>query len=119
MLNPSPTLFDQPLTAFDLAIQGATLAADKAERDDAGWKDKAWELLLKYLDIKHTPFQCEDFRAWAYENGLNKPNNERAFGAMFIKAAREKLIVRHGYGPTENRTSHCANATIWIKNENE
>ena len=107
-------LFNQPVIST-AAETGANLAAKKAEHDRCGWKDEACRLLEKYVDANSQPFQAEDFRQWAYTEGLEKPNSERAFGWLFIKASREGLIEKYGCGPVTNKTAHSANATIWIK----
>jgi hypothetical protein len=97
------------------ALTGMALASARAEYDYQGWNDRAWALFAQYLRQQPAAFMGEDYRLWAYEQGLPKPNSERAFGFIFCRAARQGLIVKQGMGNVKNTKAHFANAAIWIR----
>jgi len=78
---------------------GMASSLDHAEADSPGWADHCFTLLCEYAEGQVAPWTCEAFRAWAYERGLDKPDEERAFGPITQKAIRRGVIARVGYAP--------------------
>jgi len=78
--------------------RGMASSLAHAESDAPGWAAQCYALLCEYA-ASHHEFQIEQFRAWAYANGLPKPDEERAFGSVTQRAIRASVIVRTGYAP--------------------
>jgi len=64
-----------------------------------GWPDRAYGYLQRYAGLDLEPWTIEQFRAWAIEQGLDRPAEERAYGGVTQRALRNGLIVRVGYAP--------------------
>ena len=102
-------------TAEQLKNDGMGRALDNAENRNPGWKDKALEMLIKFLTINSGPFQAEDFRDWAYAQGLPIPPHGRAFGGIMTGARHRGLIKFVGHSSVSNPLAHKAIASVWIK----
>lgn len=103
-----------------LRDQGMELAIDHAEQVDPGWKERAYEKLLQFVNIYSVnmgikTFMAEDIRSWAYAHGLQRPPSGRAWGGLVRRAALEGVIVQVAIGQVKNKTAHCANAGVWRK----
>lgn len=70
-------------------------AADKAERADDGFRERAQAFVLGYL-AQHGPSSGEDITDAAVMAGI-KPAELRAFGPVYAALARRGLIVCVGY----------------------
>lgn len=81
---------------------GMDSSAAHAESLFPGWVGRAVNHLRDYVCAFSAPFTIEEFRAWAYERGLSKPADERAFGHVTKAALKAGLIVRVGYAPTSS-----------------
>ena len=96
---------------------GMQQAVDHAERVEPGWKESAYRYLENFLTYAGRygikSFMAEDIRAWAHQNGLNRPPHNRAWGSVIMKAAKRGLIVKIGIGQVKNPAAHSANAAIW------
>lgn len=92
---------------------GMAMAEDKANRDAPFWSDRALLALEKYcLAHPDQKFLGEDVREWAEGKRLvSIPDNERAWGAVFQKAARLKIIRKVGYAPA--RSSNLSPKCLW------
>jgi hypothetical protein len=73
------------------------LAAAEAAADNAGdaWRAQAFELVVRYART-HEVFLIEDVRAWPEAVTLPPPPDNRAWGAVAMRALREKIVVREG-----------------------
>lgn len=80
-----------------------------------GWSDKALELLKQYSLIV-TDFITEDFRIYAESNGLEKPKEPRAYGAVVLRATKANFIMWTGeYREMKNLKSHGCPKKVWCK----
>ena len=76
------------------------------------WGDVARGYLEQYPEQQ---FMAEDVRAWAYREGLEVPENDRAWGSVITKAQHDGVIRRIEYRPVRNVTAHCTPASVWEK----
>jgi hypothetical protein len=98
---------------------GINLAVSHAEKEHKDWAAKAYRCLIDYLDtIKPgAEFQCEIFRSWAENKGLETPPSLRAYGHIFFRAKKENLITTNKTAPVSNKKANRANAAVWRKYE--
>ncbi|UXO94087.1 hypothetical protein Pan5_45 [Pseudanabaena phage Pan5] len=106
---------EMDFTAAQLRDQGIKRAVEKANKVEPGWSDQAYEIFKQFLSVRYQTFMIEDFRQYAIPMGLPKPPSDRAFGYIAIKAKKEGLIHRVGYGKTNSKTAHKTPAAIWSK----
>lgn len=91
-------------------------AATAQERRSPDWQDRAIGMLSLYL-IHTDTFITEDFRIWASCNGLDEPQEPRAYGAVIRRAVKSGMIVATGnYRQTTNIKSHSRPMMVWGKN---
>jgi len=104
------TTFSQAREAADT---GMALAEDRANRQKWGWSDDALHGIELYcLAHADDEFLAEDVRDWCKEMGVvDKPDNGKAWGAVFKKAARLEVIRRIGYAPS--KSSNLAPKCLW------
>ena len=98
------------------AEQARDAAMNRAEIGSGEhWQDLAFTKLLLILDSLEVgdKFMSEQVRTWAYLDGLDEPEDNRAWGPVINRAAREKLIVKVGYAPAV--TGHCRPMPVWSK----
>jgi hypothetical protein len=88
-------------------------AIDTANRTHDNWSERAYELLQRYLKSNSGEFMAEDVRAFAAMVDFPLPDNPRAWGGIFNKAVRTKLINKIGIGPVSNKKARRANANIY------
>jgi len=104
-----------------LAMQGLQRATDKADKDSPGWKERCYSLFKEWINLKpaYFEFMTEDFRNHLERNAkIETPNSKTAYGFIPLKALREGLIERWGYGKVSNKAAHAANASVWRKIKN-
>lgn len=100
-----------------------TLANAKSERDAAmasvakhaddachRWTVLAFQWITTYA-IAHREFVSEDCTAAALAAGIPAPPDDRAWGAPFARAAKQRIIVRIGYGVSKRR--HLSPTPLW------
>jgi hypothetical protein len=82
-------------------IAGMESSATHAEQHAPGWGARAYASVCRYPIIfgADTPFTMEAARQWAYAMGLDRPAEERAWGAVTQKLVRDGVIEPVGYGP--------------------
>lgn len=104
-------------TGTQLRDAGMKLASESAEQDSWGWNETAYQLLTEFVKTKnyYDEWMCEEFREFAMEKGLPEPPSKRAFGSVIIKAAKNNLVQKIGYGITTNPKCHATPATLWAK----
>ncbi len=84
--------------AFRRGAVGAARAAGKAGDD---WKESALLAVIDFAEAHPGEFcTAEIIRGYAETRGLDEPPDRRAWGHVFIVAARQGLIVKAGYAPT-------------------
>lgn len=99
-----------------LRDEGIQKAVDHANEVHDRWADEAYEHFKMYLNNHPIGFKfmIEDFRE--YSRGfLPSPPSKRAFGVLAVRAKRDELIKKAGYGQVSNPSAHRANASVWIK----
>ena len=90
-------------------------AATAQEKRSPNWQDRAIALLSIYL-VSHDTFITEDFRTWATANGLDEPQEPRAYGAVIRRAVKSGMIRATGeYRQTTNIKSHSRPMMVWRK----
>lgn len=92
---------------------GMNRAEKKANRDHDGWADAAEAALRQYAAAhRGEQFLAEDVRAWAEGRMVVAPDNGRAWGAVFKRSARLRVITRVGYAPA--KSSNLAPKCLWM-----
>lgn len=86
---------------------GMTLAADHAEAEQPGWAEEAYGALKRFARQRER-FTSYDFRRAGL---IVSPTTDKAFGPIFLKAARAGLIQRVGYEPHPER--HGSPTPVW------
>lgn len=114
-MNTQLNLFPQR-TGNQLAEVGMNLALNNAEAKESGWADAALNLFREFIPSRKQ-FMCEDFRKFCEVKGLTVPPSKRAFGGIILKAYKEGLIKKVGYGKVKNPRAHSANASVWEGNK--
>jgi len=96
------------------ARNGASVALLNADHRSPHWSDRAFEFVRRYAEINRgREFQCENIRVWAYGNGLDRPEKERAFGGVISRAIHAGIIRKLGIRATSGVTAHNANANYY------
>jgi hypothetical protein len=80
---------------------GIAAALEHAEAERPQWSDVAIMFLTRYAR-NHATFISEDVTAAAAEFGL-RTVQPKAWGAVFLTAARGGIIVKAGYGISNRR----------------
>lgn len=101
-----PTLTD----AVQLGVAGMARALDHANaatldalgKDDLSWGDLAYAYLLRYARA-HEEFISEDVSYASRLWGMIQPPTDRAWGAIYTKAARHGYIIQVGAGKSRRR----------------
>jgi hypothetical protein len=108
-------LFTPPATAQQLAEKGIKESHDHAEQHAAGWSTRALTCVSRYVGQTFEPFLTEDVKAWAYENGLDKPPVDGAWGHVMRTAAKHKFIHRCGRREAKSPGSHGKPMALWAR----
>ena len=96
------------------AEQGIERAARHADDDAPGWGDRALVALSAYMQTHpDQSFIAPHVRAWALLHGLDAPEDPHAWGGVFRRAARAKLIRRIGYEQYGDSTTNTQPVTVW------
>lgn len=97
------------------AKDGMARAVKSADEKHMGWSSQAHSLLVLFLKGKRGTFrfQSDDVMAFAHSQGLPVLPDSRAWGAIFAAAARQGLIVKHGYSAIKRPSAHHRPATVW------
>lgn len=91
--------------------EGMSRVAEKAERVEPGFAERAYAFLLSYT-TRHAEFSGEDATDAALAAGII-PHDLRAFGAIYAAAARNHLIRRIGFVP--RRRGHGSPGPLWAR----
>jgi hypothetical protein len=81
-----------------IGLANAQAGADAAH---ARWCQAAYELLCEYVRTTRLPFLAEDYVRWARDR-LESPHDPRAWGVPVQRGAREGLILKCGYAPSNS-----------------
>lgn len=112
----TPDLFDFVAPAGEaqrLADEGMQRAVDHADAVEEGWSERAYQLLERFAQTNFE-FMTEDCRQWAHEQeGLPKPPDPRAWGAVTVRGIQSRLIIRVGYRKTRIPPAHSTPRPIW------
>ena len=112
------TKMEFDFTGEQLKEIGMDMAAETAEGQQPGFKEKALDFISMYAkSMWNAPFMCEDVRKAWEDNGNPPTKNGRAWGAIISRAAREGIIVHVGYNRVSNPKAHRANASVWRYNK--
>ncbi len=95
----------------ELRDQGIQKSLDHANSKIDSWGESAYIFLNGYA-LKHNIFMAEDVRV-ASQGIVEVPPSKRAWGAVFVKAKKNKLIKSKGFGTVKNPNAHRTPATIW------
>jgi hypothetical protein len=87
----------------------ANLAAAHAEESLTGWQAMAVAWILKYSET-HYEFVSEDCTDAGYAAGIPRPNEPRAWGAMYRYCASHSHTEKAGNGWSIKRASPT---TLW------
>lgn len=99
-----------------LRNEGIDRAVKKADKDNPGWSDRAYQYFVNvFLRDKNGPFQAEEFRHFCAQMDFDLPANLRAFGGIFTRARHAGIIKSVGKQPTRSPKQHRANAELWIQ----
>lgn len=115
IINPAPVIKLNPDLSREQRDRGIKKAINNAEEKNKYWSNKAYSYLLEFLVNVKENFQGEDIRVYAESKYLPEPPSLRAWGAVILKAYKNKLIIKEGIGPVSNPKAHRANSTIWKK----
>lgn len=95
---------------------GIKRAVDHAEQVTPKWADRAFDVLIDFMTIGRIAtggkFTAEDVRDHAGRLNLPPPPHLRAWGGVFLRAARRGLIVKAG--TTEAKAAHVHRAIISV-----
>lgn len=99
--------------AIRSAEQGAFIAATHADKVEESWTERASVLFVDYANdvAKGQPFLVEDARAWAEQQGLPKPPDNRAWGFVAKAMRQAGHIIFSGYAPA--KSSRGSPKTLW------
>ncbi len=95
-----PAFITRVRSARKLGEEAAQAAVDRAEQKDPTFSERAYEHIRKTM-LAAAPGQRlrgEDIVNAAKVAGI-RPPDDRAFGAIFAKAIRERLIEPVGFAP--------------------
>lgn len=113
------------LEIFNLVTEGQRLrdegiqrAIEHADRENAGWSNRAANLFIEYMGLygKGHRFKTEDVRIYGKLNDkIEEPPSNRAWGSVARKIVASGLIKSAGQATVTNPKAHCAFATLWEK----
>lgn len=92
---------------------GMSLAVEKADREQAGWSEEALDAVRLFVaQHRGEQFLAEAIRQWCEKSQIVKaPSNERAWGAVMRRAAKEGCVRKVGYAPSHS--SNLSPKTLW------
>jgi hypothetical protein len=99
--------------AADNMHQGMARAEAKANAAKPNWSDDAFAALSVFAKLTPDPtFLAETVREWTEDaNLVTPPDNKRAWGGVFQRAAAAGLIEKVGYAPA--RSSNLSPKVLW------
>lgn len=92
--------------------QGIARSAEHAEAIDPNWGATAYSMLTQFCgERKGCFFTSEDVRRWCELRGFDTPV-PKAWGAVFLKASRRKLIQKR-LQPGVAKQRHGSPCPMW------
>ena len=91
---------------------GMRRAEEKAHKENPGWSEAAYEFLKGYAEINPV-FLAEDVRYASQGLESLRAKNQRSWGSIFAKAAKDKIIYQDGYQKVKNVKAHATPAARW------
>lgn len=88
--------------AETLRNAGMAQAVNHADRETPQWRDLAFDF-LKAFCATHRYFISEDVSGASKEAHLPQPPTDRAWGSVYTRAIKAKLIVQDGTGRSNRR----------------
>lgn len=85
-------------------------AADKADRIINGWQELAYAFLEQFAR-KRREFTSYELRMAFKAAQLESPPSDKAFGAVFVRAANRGLIKKNGFAQHPER--HASPTVLW------
>lgn len=98
----------------DLGHAGALRAAKHADWVEASWQAKAHGLLMRFLGGSGS-FQCQHVINYAKHHDFPAPPDDRAWGMVMLRAARQGIIYKVGYEPSISLRQHGRPCAVWRK----
>lgn len=89
---------------------GMAAAIAHAEHLAEGWGERAYAALIQFARHRQS-FTSYDFRQAVGALGLDRPPTDKAYGSVFLRAARVGVIRKNGYVPHPER--HASPTPIW------
>jgi hypothetical protein len=96
------------------SVNQMDLGIDCVEASNQRWVDTASAMLLDFLKTVQGPFTSDDFRRYAYWQGLAEPGHVNAWGSIYRRASQHRLILRVGNAPTRRIVGHARLLHKWI-----
>ncbi|MGL6289271.1 MAG: hypothetical protein ACRC2H_01125 [Silanimonas sp.] len=91
---------------------GIQRSADKAERIDPGWIERAISHVQTFARKQWPePFLAEDARTYAEGLGLPQATDGRAWGHVLKAAAKRGIVTRAGFGAS--KSSNLSPKVLW------
>lgn len=100
-----PSLFPAPAHERD---RGMARATAHAEADHDGWGAQAYDWLVAYAQMGHSFLAHEAIVA---SRGCVPVASGKAWGSVFVRAARDGVLEKVGYAPDPHR--HLNPAPVW------
>ena len=88
--------------------------ASSAEHAGSAWCESAAVYVRWFFRIHRTPKTMEACRLWAYQRGLEIPDEERCWGSVTQRALREKTIVATG-GYAKAVSSNLSPKALYVR----
>ena len=95
--------FDFARNSRDVAIE---VVANNAGQE---WCESAYSALTQFAKLNKN-FMTEDVRLYTERKGI-KPHDNRAWGAVTVRAIKAGIIKRAGYAPS--KTGHMRPMPMW------
>lgn len=99
-------------TGEELKAEGMARAEEHANEVCHEWSESALEAVKKFIKHHTGAFKAEDVRAWA--KFVPPAPSLRAWGSVFLKAARAGLIKQVGYAKVDNPLAHSTPVNLWV-----
>lgn len=99
-----------------LRDEGITRAVDHADAVHEQWSDRAFAMLIDYIDLiggSGNEFTSEMVRFYADSQGLPRPPDQRAWGAVMVRAARSGVCKKIGWATATDPRVHFNPVTLW------
>jgi hypothetical protein len=92
-------------------------ARHRAEKENPGWSEAAFEFLKEYAKL-NAKFQVEDMRVASQGIENLKCKNQRSWGSITVKAAKQGIIHNHDeeYKRVKNVNAHATPSAVWKSN---